>query len=673
MIFELWDSERRQRITVESVSQSGENYACHCPMEEKHKNGDRKPSLSVHPEKGYNCHACGFHGAIYKELSKTPRKEIAYYSYYDLTGKLLYQKVRYDPKDFRIRQPRVQDADNTNPKDWIYNMQGIKCVLYKLPELQAALTVYVVEGEKDVETLTSMGFAATTSPFGGGAGKNKWKTEFSEQLAGKDVILIPDNDEPGKEFMTYVKKFLLKTAKSVSWLDLPEVPLKGDISDYMQNHTKEDFEKLVPKPFNVLEKKTIETSFAPDIVYWIKNNQGIIEYLVNDNENMIIKSSIEIDNIVYVPRQDLPPMLLLPDETIINTKWDKNFVQLLQDIENYIKKYLEMPNEQLDYLVCAAWILHTWLIEKFDTSPMLYFFGDKATGKSRAGEVLNKLAFRGISTISATEALLFTESENVKPAYTINEIKLTGKLTDQEKRVIVILKSRYKRSDYVGRVYFDKNKKRKTEYFDVFGPTILCTTEHAETILQSRFIQFIMQENINHEVEKKIDDDIVKELRVRLLLFRNYWFTKKLPAVESVAWRRPGELLTPLYQSLLTCNPEKGDMFLKFRDEFEIERKDEESETFNAEIFKCVLSVIDDEFKVKFSPLREEINKDRTKNDRLSDNAIKGILNRMRIKHKHFRHERFFMSSKNQIERLKIKYCITDEIFQEIKNAKPPF
>ena len=668
--FDLWDNDKKIKITVESVSQSGENFACHCPREEAHKNGDRKPSLSVHPVNGFNCHACGFRGAIYKSLPTNPtgpRKEVAYYSYYDISGKLLYQKVRYEPKDFRIRRSKGISADSKNPKDWIYNMKDCPCVLYKLPEISKAQTVYLVEGEKDVETLFAMDYIATTSPFGGGLGKNKWKSEFSEQLAGKHVIMIPDNDTAGKVFMLSAGNALLTTAASVNTLELPDIPEKGDISDYMQKHTIEDFKKLNPIPFNAPKPKIIETNFAPDTIYWIKNKQNVIEYLVNENEKMVIKSEIKTENIIYRPTQEMPPMIWLPNENIINKKFDTDFIKLLQDVELFIRNYLEMPNDKLDYIVCAAWILHTWLIEKFKTSPMLYFFGDKATGKSRAGEVLNKLAFRGISTISATEALLFTETENSRPAYTINEIKLTGRLTDQEKRVVIILKSRYKRADYVGRVYFDKNKKRKTEYFDVFGPTILCTTEHAENVLQSRFIQFIMQENIKEDVEKDIDEDIVEELRERLLFYRNYWFAKKLSIVNSVARRRPGELLTPLYKSLLTCDPEKAEMFLKFRDEFEIERKNEESETFNAEIFKCILTVIDSEFKVKLPQLKEVINKDRIKEEKLNDHSITGILKRLKIKRVHGREGRYFQLSENQIMRLKSKYKLKLQTMRNIE------
>ena len=69
-------------------------------------------------------------------------------------------------------------------------------VPFKLPELiegiGAAHPVFIVEGERDVLTLNELGIVATTNP--GGAGQ--WRPEFSENLRGADVILVPDNDEP---------------------------------------------------------------------------------------------------------------------------------------------------------------------------------------------------------------------------------------------------------------------------------------------------------------------------------------------------------------------------------------------------------------------------------------------------------------------------------------------
>ena len=66
------------------------------------------------------------------------------YNYEDETGKLLYQVVRYEPKGFSQRKPSEAGG-------YIYNTQGVRKVLYKLPELIATPLddwVFIVEGEK---------------------------------------------------------------------------------------------------------------------------------------------------------------------------------------------------------------------------------------------------------------------------------------------------------------------------------------------------------------------------------------------------------------------------------------------------------------------------------------------------------------------------------------------
>src|SRR5262245_55268962 len=82
-----------------------------------------------------------------------PRRVVAVYDYRDEDGRLLYQTVRYEPKDFRQRRPDGQGG-------WVYRLDGVRRVLYRLPELNTAdrsRPVFVVEGEKDADRLAALG------------------------------------------------------------------------------------------------------------------------------------------------------------------------------------------------------------------------------------------------------------------------------------------------------------------------------------------------------------------------------------------------------------------------------------------------------------------------------------------------------------------------------------
>jgi hypothetical protein len=127
---------------------------------------------------------------------------VATYDYRDEGGTLRFQVVRLrDPKSFRQRRPDGRGG-------WIWNLEGVAPLLYRLPELLAADPtewVFIVEGEKDVDTLWALGLVATTNP--GGAGK--WRPEFNRWLVGRRVVLLPDNDAPGKNHMEMIATCLL--------------------------------------------------------------------------------------------------------------------------------------------------------------------------------------------------------------------------------------------------------------------------------------------------------------------------------------------------------------------------------------------------------------------------------------------------------------------------------
>ena len=117
-------------------------------------------------------------------------------------------------------------------------MKDVKPVPYRLHEVVGKNDlVFIVEGEKDVETLRGLGFTATTNPFGAG----KWASDFNKYFRGKDIVLLPDNDPPGIGHMEDVAKNLYTVGKSVKLLPLPDLKEKGDITDWINSgHSDEE-------------------------------------------------------------------------------------------------------------------------------------------------------------------------------------------------------------------------------------------------------------------------------------------------------------------------------------------------------------------------------------------------------------------------------------------------
>lgn len=147
------------------------------------------------------------------EWQQPDKRIVATYPYHDDEGNLLYQVVRYDPKDFRQRRPDGNGG-------WVWNLNGTPRVLFRLPEIFKANPddlVFIVEGEKDADNLRAIGILATTCPQGAG----KWsKLSDDSALHGRRVVILPDADEAGRKHAEDVAARLHGKAASVRVLDL---------------------------------------------------------------------------------------------------------------------------------------------------------------------------------------------------------------------------------------------------------------------------------------------------------------------------------------------------------------------------------------------------------------------------------------------------------------------
>jgi len=223
---------------LDGVKGQSPSWTAKCPAHE-----DRTPSLSItegtdgraliHDHAG--CSAAAVLGALgltERDLfndngnghgtRSNRREQVAVYDYRDEDDNLLYQVVRYFPKDFRQRRP---DGNGT----WMWKLGTMRRVLYRLPELLQRgedAAVWVVEGEKDADTLARHGLAATTNA--GGAGK--WRREYSPTLKDADVIIVPDTDAPGLAHGEKVARQLHGTAARIRVVTLPRAK---DVTEFL--------------------------------------------------------------------------------------------------------------------------------------------------------------------------------------------------------------------------------------------------------------------------------------------------------------------------------------------------------------------------------------------------------------------------------------------------------
>lgn len=237
---------------LERVKRSGTGWTARCPAHDDHKN-----SLSI--SEGHDgrvllyCHAscstsavCDALGLLLADLfprqptkgQTVPRRIESLYTYTDEMGNVLFQTVRYDPKDFGQRRPDGQGG-------WIYNLSDVRRVLYGLPEIATSgehEAIWIVEGEKDADRLRSLGLLATTSPLGAG----KWRDEYAKQIGGRPVAIIPDNDVSGRKHKDQIAASCAANGSAVRIVQLPDLADKGDVSDWLDSGgTREHLEQLM--------------------------------------------------------------------------------------------------------------------------------------------------------------------------------------------------------------------------------------------------------------------------------------------------------------------------------------------------------------------------------------------------------------------------------------------
>ncbi len=247
---------------------------------------DTKPSLSVKQADGkllLKCFAGCETAAILKLLGldtkdlflsghkpKAAHKVIEAVYHYD--G---FEVVRTKPKGFYQRRPDGKGG-------FINNLKGITLSLYHQNELTQAIAtskpIFIAEGEKDVDNLRKAGFAATCNPMGAG----KWREPYSEALRGADLIIIPDNDGPGRDHASQVARSCYSKAARIRMLELPGDT--KDVSDWLAvGHTAGELTQLASQcpayepPPETVESATKRTILEDAVLALASVCDGAIE------------------------------------------------------------------------------------------------------------------------------------------------------------------------------------------------------------------------------------------------------------------------------------------------------------------------------------------------------------------------------------------------------------
>lgn len=216
---------------------------------------------------------CSWYGDV--PLSKKGDKVVNHYDYLDENGAYLFTKVRIKTVDKEgktskrfifgtVKNNKFKMSSGTRPRG-IYNIQS----LYEAKNNKDFTRVYIAEGEKDVDTLTDLGFLAVTA-----GGAESWASEYNRHFKGCIVYILRDNDDSGLRAANRIKRQLKRVAHRVYVVN-PSDKEKGDISDFIEELGNVKREEKIQRVKEIIAQE--ESLSAPKDTYpdWqIFNEKG---------------------------------------------------------------------------------------------------------------------------------------------------------------------------------------------------------------------------------------------------------------------------------------------------------------------------------------------------------------------------------------------------------------
>lgn len=261
------------------------------------------------------------------------QQTIKEYIYTDENNTPIFKKIRYrliDQETGEIKDPkRFKGYDLKNDNYKLDNLTDEeKSLIYNRPIIKKAKeknnTVYFVEGEKDADTLTKLGYCATTI-YETTKGITKYHID---QLRGiKELVIIPDNDEHGKKFstkaFTILKPFIDKVYIT-SWSS--QAPLKFDVTDFLEDkedkikafneyieQTKRDNLQVFEKEEEEKKQEKLELLYKESREYLNNGNKG------KDPDKLTISNGVIVSKLIIASLK-VPRYAKVKDIAINNAK-----------------------------------------------------------------------------------------------------------------------------------------------------------------------------------------------------------------------------------------------------------------------------------------------------------------------------------------------------------------
>ena len=364
------------------------------------------------------------------------------------------------------------------------------------------------------------------------------------------------------------------------------------------------------------------------LVEIVLGDNGDVCFLVKEGGNLVLKDRHELSDRILIPPTPEAIIWQVPRaiEVLKYVTGDSD-ARLFQDLADYHRSISELPDDN-HYNFLAAWDMHTYLMEKFEYYPIIWFYATPARGKSRTAKGITYVSWRGVILTTVKEAHIIRLATHHRATLFFDIMDLWKKV--ERGNVDDIMLHRFERGGKVPRVLDpDKGPFKDTTWFDIYGPTIIATNKTINEILETRSIQIVMPETT------RIFENDVKELdalpfRERLVAFRARWIDRQLPTVTKPVAGRLGDILKPIRQ-IVNLVGQGESWFQEFAQQVEESKKRDGLDSDDAKILNAIVQSMGQIEKghLLHRFILDEINSDRPERYHMSPQRLGRITKRL--------------------------------------------
>jgi len=447
----------------------------------------------------------------------------------------------------------------------------------------------------------------------------------------------------------------------LEWNKLNKPPLPDNV---IQEKVKSAYKREEPYGYRFIEPKTEKISSpGEDLENILFEQIKTGEYVVLDKKTGVItkRTSITTDGKTYNPVNPSPWPLSNDPQSYENVE------TLWNEIRQFVYEHVDVSE---GYDLLTAWVLASWVPEKWQSVPYLFFYGPPASGKTWALEVLASISLRGLLATSVTPSVLFRLCHTWRPTAFLDETEIY--LKEDKAEILNLLNSGYRKGQYAIRTGEpDKTGERKLQFFKVFGFKALAGTKEFAETLRTRSIIFYMTK-ATRQIRMEIDQAKAEELRSKLLMYRfNQLSGREVSEVyqfpeDSKISGRVKELFVPL----ITVAPQSvKEKIVKAALDTMESREQEEQASLEALVFNALVEAYKQfgkEGKLSIQDITNAVNFSLPANEQLTSQTVGYITSRLGFKKCMYRRRVSIIWDTQLVERLRKRYPIQrDAIMDE--------